>query len=202
MSDHTRPAPTGPAPADPDELPARAWGWWDMFASPEEDPRSDGGFRGERDTLVGYLKDQRLTLQMKCAGLDPEGLARRSVPPSTMSLLGLVRHLTDVERGWFRRVMAGEDAPPRYRTEEDRDAAFTGAVADPDVVAAAWDAWRAEVAYAEALVDAACDLGTTGDNRGEPMELREVLIHMIEEYARHNGHADLLRERVDGRIGQ
>jgi uncharacterized damage-inducible protein DinB len=183
-------------------LPARNFGWWDMFVHPDEDPRSEGGFTGERDTLVGYLRDQRLTLQMKCAGLGAEQLARRSVPPSTMSLLGLVRHLTDVERGWFRRVMAGQDAGSRYRTDEDRDAAFTGAVGDPEVVAQAWDAWRAEVAFAERLVTDSPDVAVTGTNGEKPMELREVLVHMIEEYARHNGHADLLRERIDGHIGQ
>jgi hypothetical protein len=147
--------PTGPAPGDDAELPDRAWGWWDMFVPPEEDPRSDGGFRGERETLVGYLRDQRLTLQLKCAGLDAEAMAKRSVPPSTMSLLGLVRHLADVELNWFRRVMAGQDVSRRYRTDEDPDGAFTGAVADSEAVAEAWGTWQAEVAFAEAFVEQA-----------------------------------------------
>ncbi|MGK5533672.1 DinB family protein [Streptomyces sp. URMC 129] len=180
----------------------RRFGWWDMFLHPDEDPRSEGGFEGERATLVGYLRDQRTTLELKCSGLDAEALARRSVEPSNLSLLGLVRHLADVERSWFRRVLAGQDAPRRYRTEDDRDADFNGAVADPEVVADAWAAWRAEVEFAEHFTAQAPTLDLTGDHDGEPITLREVLVHMIEEYARHNGHADFLRERIDGRVGQ
>jgi uncharacterized damage-inducible protein DinB len=182
---------------------AQGFGWSSMFVRPDEDPRTDGGFVGERATLVGYLKDQRLTLEMKCGGLGAEALARRAVEPSKLSLLGLVRHMADVERSWFRRVMAGGDDPWIYRTQDDRDVAFDGAVADDLVVAEAWQAWRAEVAFAERFVAAAPDLGVTG-RRGDGVEvaLREVLVHMIEEYARHNGHADFLRERIDGRVGQ
>ncbi|MEV1332869.1 DinB family protein [Micromonospora costi] len=182
--------------------PAQGFAWSNMFVHPDEDPRSDGNFDDERTILVEYLRDQRLTLQLKCADLDAEQLARRAVPPSTMSLLGLVRHMAEVERGWFRRVMAGEDAPPIYRTEADRDADFNEAIADPDVVAEAWRNWRAEIEFAEHLVDRT-DLGAKGRQRdGTTISLRELLVHMIEEYARHNGHADLLRELIDGRIGQ
>ncbi|MCN9240487.1 DinB family protein [Streptomyces sp. RY43-2] len=173
-----------------------------MFVHPENDPRGDGGFAGERDTLVGYLRDQRLTLELKCAGLDAEAMARRSVPPSNLSLLGLVRHLADVERKWFRRVMAGQEAPPRYRTDGEPGGDFDGAVPDPVVVADAWDTWRAETAFAERFVAEAGGLDITGVNGAEPVALREVLVHLIEEYARHNGHADFLRERIDGRVGQ
>ena len=189
-------------------LPARQFGWWDMFVSPEDDPRaSDGRFQGERATLVGYLRDQRLTLELKCAGLDAAGMARRSVPPSNLSLLGLVRHLTDAERGWFRRTLAGQDAPRLYRTDDDPDLAFNGAAPDPTQVTQAWSNWRAEVEFAEQLVASAPDLDVSGPHDGgtghpAPITLREVLVHMIEEYARHNGHADLLRERIDGRVGQ
>ena len=182
-----------------ENLPSRRFGWWDMFVNPDDDPRSDGGFTGERATLVGYLRDQRLTLELKCAGLDAAGMARRSVPPSTMSLLGLVRHMAGVERHWFRDVMAQEDAPPLYRSEADRDADFNGAVPDPDVVAEACDTWRREVSFAERFVAGAPDLDVAGRDGAV---LREVLVHMIEEYARHNGHADLIRERIDGRVGQ
>jgi hypothetical protein len=189
-----------PSPEEP--LPDRTFGWSDMFVGPEEDPRSDGGFEGERATLVGYLRDQRLTLELKCAGLDAEALARRSVPPSTMSLLGLVRHMARVEHYWFRKAMAGEDVPKLYCTEDDPDLDFNGAVPDPEVVAEAWETWRAQVAFAEKLVAGTPDLATPGTHHHEPIALREVVVHMIEEYARHNGHADLLRERVDGRIGQ
>ncbi len=184
------------------DQPARRFAWSNMFLDPDEDPRTDGGFEGERATLTGYLRDQRLTLEMKCAGLDAAAMACRSVEPSILSLLGLVRHMAEVERKWFRRVLAGQDAPPHYRTEGDRDADFNGAVPDPEVVAQAWDTWRAEVAFAERFVAEAPDLAATGLNGQEPIALREVLVHMIEEYARHNGHADFLRERIDGRVGQ
>jgi uncharacterized damage-inducible protein DinB len=181
----------------------RSFGWSDMFVRPEDDPRTDGGFTDERTTLTGYLRDYRLTLELKCAGLDAAGLARQSVEPSNLSLLGLVRHLTDVERRWFRQVLDGQDVPFLYRTEDDRDAAFDRAIADPAVVDAAWAAWRAEVSFAEQFVEEAPDLEVSGTyGEGEVIRLREVLVHMIEEYARHAGHADLLRERIDGRVGQ
>jgi uncharacterized damage-inducible protein DinB len=177
----------------------------DMWVDPAEDPRESGLTGGERDTLVEYLHAYRLTLEMKCDGLDAEQLARRSVPPSDLSLLGLVRHLADVERYWFREVLARENVRPIFRTEEDRDAAFRGARPNPGAVYEAWSAWRAEVAFAQRLVAEAPSLEITGmlDGAGDrAISLREVLIHMIEEYARHCGHADLLRERIDGRIGQ
>ncbi|UUU36377.1 DinB family protein [Streptomyces sp. CA-210063] len=188
----------------PDEqpLPERKPGWGDRFVGPEGDPRGEGGYEGERATLVGYLRDQRLTLELKCAGLDAEALARRSVPPSTMSLLGLVRHLAGVEQYWFREALAGRPVPRHYRAGDDPDGDFNGAVADPEAVADAWKTWRSEVDFAERFVAAAPDLGVTGRHDDEPIALREVLVHMIEEYARHNGHADFLRERIDGRIGQ
>jgi len=158
---------------------------------------------GERATLLAYLRDYRLTMEMKCAGLEPAQLARRSVPPSTMSLLGLVRHMADVERHWFRRVMARADANPLYWSDDTPDADWLGAVADQAVVEDAWRAWREEVAFAEKLVADSPDLGIRGTMRnGSSIALREVLLHMIEEYARHCGHADLLRERIDGRVGQ
>jgi uncharacterized damage-inducible protein DinB len=174
----------------------------DVFLEPGRDPREGGPTLGdERTTLTEFLRCQRLTLELKCAGLDAEQLARRSVEPSTMSLLGLVRHMADVERGWFRRTMAGQDAPPLFQSETDRDGDFDGAVADPDVVEHAWASWRSEVAFSEQLVSEASDLGVTGNHRDGPISLRELLVHMVEEYARHNGHADLLRERIDGRLG-
>ena len=181
--------------------PERKFGWWDMWASPEDDPRESGGpYSGERETLVRYLRDRRLTLEMKCAGLDAEGMARRSVPPSNLSLLGLVRHLADVEQHWFRQVMAGEEVSRHYTS----NTALEEARAHPALVADAWATWRAEVAFAERFVADAPDLDVLGrdDGDGTSIALREVLIHMIEEYARHNGHADLIRERIDGRVGQ
>jgi uncharacterized damage-inducible protein DinB len=177
-------------------LPTRSFGWSDMFVDPDGDPRADGGFdNNERAMLVGYLSDRRLTFAMKCADLDAEGMARRSVEPSNLSLLGLLRHLADVERYWFRQEMAGLDVPDHYGAGE-----FEGALPDPVMVASAWETWREEIAFAEQFVLDSSDLGVLGKKSGVP--LREVLVHMIEEYARHNGHADLLRERIDGRVGQ
>jgi hypothetical protein len=201
--------PTDPASGEAHESTARdtaitrAFGWQDMFVRPEDDPRTEGSANAnERVTLTGYLRDYRLTLELKCSGLDAAGMACQSVPPSNLSLLGLVRHMTDVERNWFRRVLAGQDVGWRYRSDDDRDAAFNGAVADPEVVAAAWADWREEVRFAERFVEDAPDLEVTGSYRGGIISLREVLVHMIEEYARHAGHADLIRERIDGRVGQ
>jgi uncharacterized damage-inducible protein DinB len=173
----------------------------DMWVDPEDDPREGGSSLGdERTTLVEYLRCQRLTLELKCSGLDAAAMARRSVEPSTMSLLGLVRHMAEVERGWFRRVMAGQDAPRIFCSDTDRDGDWNGAVPDPDVVAEAWKLWRAECGFTDQFVAEAPDLGITDPDR--EVSLREVLVHMVEEYARHNGHADLLRERIDGRVGQ
>jgi uncharacterized damage-inducible protein DinB len=151
--------------------------------------------------LVGFLRSQRATLVLKCSGLGAE-VSRRSVEPSTLSLLGLVRHLADVERRWFRLVMAGQDAPPRFSSQANPDGDFDGAVSDPAATAAAWEAWRTEVAFAERFVDDAPDLDIVGnDSWRATVSLRWVLIHMVEEYARHNGHADLIRERIDGAVG-
>jgi uncharacterized damage-inducible protein DinB len=169
----------------------------------DDDPRFGGPTTGdERGLLIDLLGAQRATLEAKCAGLDAAQLATRAVPPSTLSLLGLVRHLADVERRWFRRVLVGETAPDRFSSPDRRDDDFDGAVPDPAMVAQAWAAWRDEVAFAEKFTRDAPDLDGTGHDgwRGE-VSLRWVLIHLVEEYARHNGHADLLRERIDGAIG-
>ena len=186
----------------------------DMFTADgkpsDDDPRENGPTLGdERTTLVEALRCERLTLELKCSGLDAEAMARRSVEPSTMSLLGLVRHLAEVERATFRVLMAGQDVPRLFCSETDRDGDFDGAVPDPQVVTQAWDAWRAEVDFATQYVAEAPSLDITGDDPanlhgsgGGLMSLREVLVGMIHEYSRHLGHADLLRERIDGRIGQ
>jgi hypothetical protein len=176
----------------------------------DDDPRESGPSLGdERATLVESLRCQRLTLEMKCSGLDAEAMARRSVEPSTMSLLGLVRHLAEMERGTFRQLMSGQDVARLYCSDTDRDGDFDGAVPDPRVVAEAWEAWRAEVDFATRFVAKAPSLDVTGDDPlnqhgsgGGSMSLREALVGLIGEYARHMGHADLLRERIDGRIGQ
>ena len=176
----------------------------DMFLPAEQDPRENGTSLGDgRATYAEYLRSQRLTLELKCAGLDAEQLARRSVEPSSLSLLGLVRHMAEVERSWFRRVLAGQDAPRRYSPEGEFDHDFDDAVADPGCVDEAWAAWREEVAFAEQYLRDHDDMSQTAVMRnGERISFREVLVHMVEEYARHNGHADLLRERIDGRVGE
>jgi uncharacterized damage-inducible protein DinB len=188
------------------DLPSRwtaATVYDDMWVDPDDDPREVATPPvGERETLIHYLDAYRLTLRMKCDGLTAEQLARRSVPPSTLSLLGLVRHLAEVERGWTRRVMRGEEAP-RLWGEPGRDADFEGAVGDPDVVDRAFTAWQIEMDATDALVTATEDLGTiSASTTARPIALRAVLVHLIEEYARHCGHADLLRECIDGRVGQ
>jgi hypothetical protein len=180
-----------------------------MWVDPDDDPReTDAQPVDERGILLDYLRNYRLTLEMKCAGLNAEQMARRSVPPSTMSLLGLVRHLTEEERH-VRRVMAGEDVPKLYRTPEDRDGDFNGAVADPAVVDEAWRQWRTEVERTDRYLAGVTDLSTGnaghsdfGPEPGGRLQLRDILVAQIAEYARHCGHADLLRERIDGRVGQ
>lgn len=174
-----------------------------------DDPREDRPRpTDERAALLDSMRRQRLTLELKCAGLDAAAMARRAVEPSTMSLLGIVRHLAEMERGTFRRLVAGQAAPRLFCSEADRDGDFNGAVADPEVVALAWSAWQSEVEFPERLL-AEADLDAASDDAlsehgivAASISLREIVIGMIEEYARHLGHVDLLRERIDGRLGQ
>ncbi len=186
--------------ATDEKLPKREFGWWDMFVNENDDPRADGGWdNDERSVLLGSLADRRLTLELKCAGLDAEQMARQSVPPSDMSLLGLVRHLTTVENYWFQNVIAGATDDRLYCDSEGTDLAF---VVEPDAheVEVAWSAWRNEVARSEQVIEGIVQLGQLGS--GKPVPVREILVHLVREYAQHLGHADLLRERIDGRIGQ
>jgi uncharacterized damage-inducible protein DinB len=171
----------------------------DMWVDPDDDPRNSDGASpdGELPTLAEYLSDYRATLRMKCEGLDAEQLARRSVPPSTMSLLGLLRHLAEVERDWRNWVSPGDPAPPLYG-EGDGD--FEGAVADQAVVDAAYADLAREQAATDAVLAGHPDPGERLGKDG--IAVRELLVHRIEEYARHCGHADLLRECIDGRVGQ
>lgn len=171
----------------------------DMWADPDDDPRNSDGPSpdGELATLHDYLSGYRLTLRMKCEGLDPEGLARRSVPPSTMSLLGLVRHLAEVERDWRNWVLPGEPAPKLYGAD---DADFEGAAAEEALVEGAFADLAREQAATDAVLAGYPDPGARVGR--DNIAVRELLVHRIEEYARHCGHADLLRERIDGRVGQ
>jgi hypothetical protein len=174
----------------------------ELFTSAGGEDRFSGPATGaERRMLVAVLDAQRATLKLKCSGLGPE-LAQRSVPPSSLSLLGLVRHLADVERRWFRAVLAGHDVELRFSSTDVPEGDFDGAGPDPEVVEESWAAWHAEVAFATAFVADAPHLDIEGhDTWRGTVCLRWVLIHMIEEYARHNGHADLIRERIDGAVG-
>jgi uncharacterized damage-inducible protein DinB len=175
----------------------------DMWVDPDEDPRAfDPDPVGEKDTLWFYLRRYRQTIELKCAGLDAEQLARRSVPPSTLSLLGLVRHLARVEHRWFRNVLQGLDEPRPYWSADDEDVDFDGAVADEAVVADAWATWRSRVAAADAWLAGVDGLDRMVTHNGGTHAVRDILVHLVEEYARHAGHADLLRECIDGRTGQ
>ncbi|HSS90224.1 MAG TPA: DinB family protein [Streptosporangiaceae bacterium] len=154
----------------------------------------------EREMLDAWLDFHRATLAVKCEGLTDDQLRARAVPPSSLSLLGLVRHMGEVERSWFRRVLGGEHAPPRYYSDENPDGDFDDVAGAG--VAEAFGYWRDECAHARERVAAAPSLDVTGTGRrGERYSLRWIMVHMIEEYARHNGHADLLRERIDGAVG-
>ena len=153
----------------------------------------------ERTTLLAFLEWQRATLARKCDGLTPEQLRRRVAEPSTLSLLGLVRHLADVERGRFQRTLAGREVQDRYGTDEDPDGDFNGAAGGD--VDEAFASWREECEAARSIV-ASHSLDNVGHQRtGAAVSLRWILVHMVEEYSRHNGHADLLRERIDGATG-
>ncbi len=150
--------------------------------------------------LGAWLDFHRQTLLIKCAGLTAEQLRLRSAPPSTLSLLGLVRHMTDVERGWFRRRVAGENVPFLHSSEADPDGEFDNvdtADAERDFAA-----YLGEIDLARrAAAGRGLDETFYHERRGTRMSVRWVYVHMIEEYARHNGHADLLRERIDGATG-
>ena len=153
----------------------------------------------ERAMLEAWLEFHRTTLFLKCEGLDDAGRKARPVPSSHLSLHGLVRHMAEVERSWFRRTLLREpDAPHIW---------FDPATEDSDMVPlddADWDAdlatWQAECDHSRAAASSH-QLDDTGIRRGEPCSLRWIYVHMIEEYARHNGHADLIRELVDGSVG-
>lgn len=175
-----------------------------MTIDPYTDPRTEPLPRSdERTTLTDFLNWHRQTLELKCAGLSPEQLARRAVEPSAISLLGLVRHMADVEHYWFRELLAGQDVPPRFHSAADPDGDFEGAQGTAGAVEEAWRAWREAVDFSDAFVESAPDLDVTGnDRRRGTISLRWVMVHMIEEYARHNGHADFLRERIDGATGE
>lgn len=156
------------------------------------------GVADERTMLQAFLDYYRGTLLHKCAGLTGEQLARREVPPSSISLLGLLRHMTEVERAWFRRRFAGEAVGYAYCSDADRDVDFRDL--DPARAEADYAAFVDECKLADAAA-AGASLEDTFELRGETLSLRLIYVHMVEEYARHCGHADFLRERIDGATG-
>jgi uncharacterized damage-inducible protein DinB len=174
----------------------------DMWQPDGDDPRDYRATRGEQANTLAYLRNYRLTFRMKCEGLDAEQLAARSVPPSALSLLGLIRHLAQMEHHWSRRVLQGEDIPQLYKSPEDREADITGAVADPAMVEEAWATWHQVGVDADAWYVSETDWSRLIDSGEEQYEVRDIMVHLVEEYARHVGHADLLRESIDGRTGQ
>ncbi|MFE3183705.1 DinB family protein [Streptomyces violascens] len=157
-------------------------------------------FGSEREMLRAFLDYHRATLAMKCEGLGDEELRSRSMPPSTLSLLGLVRHMAEVERTWFRRVFEDQDIPLVWSDTMDFQAAYD---ASGSTRAEAFGAWEAEVEHSRRIERDAGSLDLAGHQPrwGEDVSLRMVMLHLIHEYARHNGHADLLREGVDGTVG-
>ncbi|MEU6801819.1 DinB family protein [Streptomyces neyagawaensis] len=154
----------------------------------------------ERETLRAFLDYHRATLAMKCEGLTDTELRQRSMPPSTLSLLALVRHMAEVERAWFRRVFEDNDAPMVWSDEIDFQAAYDDSASTR---AEAFAAWEAEVEHSRRIERAAPSLDLTGRQPrwDEEVSLRMVMVHVLLEYGRHNGHADLLREGVDGEVG-
>jgi len=157
-------------------------------------------FGTEREMLRAFLEYQRATLAMKCEGLSDEELRRQSMPPSTLSLLGLVRHLAEVERAWFRRVFEDNDAPMVWSDTIDFQAAYD---ASASTRSEAFKAWEAEVENSRRVEREAESLDLAGRQPRweEDVSLRMVMVHVLLEYGRHNGHADLLREGVDGTVG-
>jgi uncharacterized damage-inducible protein DinB len=163
--------------------------------------RVDGPFVGdERGTLEGFLDWYRGTLLRKCAGLSAEQLARRAVLPSSLSLIGLVRHMTEVERAWLRRRIGGESAGHVYNSSESPDADFNDA--GPATAEADYDAFVRELDLARAAAAGhALDEAIIHERHQVEMSMRWIYLHVIEEYARHTGHADLIRECIDGATG-
>ena len=165
-----------------------------------DDRAGPPNFGSEREMLRAFLDYHRATLAMKCQGLSDEELRQQSMPPSTLSLLGLVRHMAEVERAWFRRVFEDHDAPMVWSDRVDFQAAYD---ASGSTRAEAFAAWEAEVEESRRIERAAESLDVTGwqPRWEEDVSLRLVMFHVLLEYARHNGHADFLREGIDGTVG-
>jgi uncharacterized damage-inducible protein DinB len=164
---------------------------------PDSAPADEPYQGGEREMLQGFLQHARENLLTRCAGLPPEQLVNRSAPPSGLTLLGIVRHLTDVERIWFRIRFGGQDVAPLYRTPDNPDAAFDDAA--PEQAADDIAGYRAEWSAADKAVDGMALDRTYTSPRWGVMSLRWAYLHVLREYSAHGGHADIIRERIDGR---
>jgi Protein of unknown function (DUF664) len=167
---------------------------------PVDNRTGPANFADEREMLRAFLDYQRETLAMKCAGLTDDELRQRSMPPSTLTLLSLVRHLAEVERAWFRRVFDDHRAPMVWSDQIDFQAAFDASASSRKE---AFAAWEAEVENSRRVEREAGSLDVAGyqPRWDEDVSLRLIMIHVLLEYGRHNGHADLLREGVDGTVG-
>jgi len=153
----------------------------------------------ERESLVAWVEFHRATLLWKCQGLTDEQLRQRSVPPSSMSLIGLVRHCTEVERNWFQRVLQRKQIDGIYYSDNDPDGEFDNV--ETANIEEDFSIFRDACEESRRVTNAAESLDVTGERRGEQVSLRWILVHVVEEYARHNGHADLIRESIDGATG-
>lgn len=178
---------------------SRATVYPDMWVDPADDPRNTDGTSpdGELETYRDYLHSYRNTIQMKCDGLTPAQLAMRSVPPSDLSLLGLLRHLAEVERDWRSWMIEGTTEPYIYGGP---DADFDDVVGNQGMVDEALRNLEFQQAKTDEMLEGFTDLGKRVGSKH--IAVREIHVHRIEEYARHAGHADLLRECIDGRVGQ
>ena len=183
-----------------DPWAGKGFGWSNMFVAPDGDPRELGPVAGERAVLTAYLNYQRGTLALKCADLTPEQLCARVVPSTELTLLGLVRHMATVEYGWFQIALQDVVGERPFRPNKVSSEEFALPEPSAGLVEEAFSTWYEQCRLSDEFITAH-DLDTRAV-RETDKELREVLVHMIEEYARHNGHADLLREAIDGRRGQ
>lgn len=181
-------------------------GYDGLWLPPEQDPRpSTAALRGEKACLLGYLDHYRATLRLKCTGLTAAQLGKKAIPPSNLSLLGLVRHLARVEHSWARRVIEAHTELARHFDDAedgiDLDAGFNwSGEASDSLVSDAFTLWHHEIIHAQDLLERT-DFDRLVLRGDEQIEVRDIVVHLIEEYARHCGHADLIRECIDGRAG-
>ena len=163
--------------------------------------RTEPPFSGDDASMLPpWLDYQRATLLWKCELLDGDALVRRSVPPSPISLLGIVRHMTFVEWHWFEKVFAATGTPQPFSTDEDEDVDWNDLV--PARAMEDIERFQRQCDISRGIVAVSPDMDQLAANARDEVSLRWIMVHMIEEYARHNGHADLMRELIDGAVGE